>query len=61
LNVSGMNDDGDQQTQRFYEEMPFPAVDFLARVVTMASPFSVVFADWRSIIAAFGARLRPTD
>jgi hypothetical protein len=45
LDIGGMNDDGDQQPQRFYEEMPFSPVDFLARVVTMDPPFTVVFSD----------------
>jgi len=39
--------------------MPFPAVDFLAGVITARPPFSVVFTDWLSMIAALGLSSRP--
>jgi hypothetical protein len=56
-----MNDDGDEQSQRIYKKMSFSPVDLLARVVTVGPPFSVVFTDWLSMIAALGSRFRPAD
>jgi hypothetical protein len=61
LDISGMNNDGDQQPERIDEEVPLSAVDLLARIVAMGPPFSVVLTDWLSMIPALGSRFRPAD
>ena len=61
LNVRGMNNDGQNQSQRVDDNMPLATVDLLARVVAMRPPFSVVFTLWLSTIAAEGDFFRPAD
>jgi hypothetical protein len=60
LNVGCMNDYGNNQPKRVYEEMPFATIDFLTGIVSMEPPFSVVLTDWLSRIAALGSASRPS-
>jgi hypothetical protein len=39
--------------------MPFPAIDLFRPIITFNPPFSVVFTDWLSTIAALGPGFRP--
>lgn len=59
LNVGRVNDHTQQQTDRIDQNMPFPAFYLFARIVTTRPPFSVVFTDWLSMIAALGVGSRP--
>ena len=62
LDISGMNDGVEQQTQRIYENMAFLAFDFLARIIAMridaGPPFSALFTLWLSMMAAVGLASR---
>lgn len=60
LNVGCMNDCSNNQSKRIYEEMTFAAVDFLAGIISMEPPFSVVLTDWLSRMAALGSASRPS-
>jgi hypothetical protein len=60
LNVGCMNDYGNNQPQRVYEQMPFAAIDLLAGIISMEPPFSVVLTDWLSRMAALGSASRPS-
>jgi hypothetical protein len=60
LNVGCMHDYSNNQPERVYEEMPFAAVNFLAGIISMEPPFSVVLTDWLSRIAALGSASRPS-
>ena len=59
LNVGGMNHYCQQQPHGVHHDMPFAARYLLARVVTPGPPFSVVFTDWLSMMAALGVAPRP--
>ncbi len=63
LDIGGMNDGVEQQTQRIYENMALLALDLLARIVAMridaAPPFSALFTLWLSMMAAVGLAWRP--
>ena len=61
LDARRMHDDSQQQPQSIYEDMPLATVDFLARVVPMRPPFSVVFTDWLSTIPAVGCGSLPAS
>jgi hypothetical protein len=58
LDIGGMNDGVEQQTQRIYENVTLLALDLLARIVAMrinpGPPFSALFTLWLSIMAAVG-------
>ena len=62
LDVGGMNDGVQQQTQRVYENMALLALDLFARVIAMridaAPPFSALFTLWLSTMAAVGLASR---
>ena len=60
LNVGGVDHYGQQQPHGVYDDMPLPAGDLLARIVAPRPPFSVVFTDWLSMIAALGPGSRPS-
>jgi hypothetical protein len=60
LNVGPMDDYRNNQTQCVYQQMALAAVDFLAGIISMDPPFSVVLTDWLSMIAALGLASRPT-
>lgn len=55
LYVGCMDDYSNNQSECVYEQMPFATVDFLAGIISMEPPFSVVLTDWLSMIAALGS------
>ena len=61
LNIGRMDDNRYNQPQRVYQQVAFAAVDFLAGIISMDPPFSVVLTDWLSRIAALGSGSRPTE
>jgi len=64
LNASGMNDRVQQQTLHVDENMPFLALDQLARVepvrIDTGPPFSALFTLWLSMMQAVGLASRST-
>jgi hypothetical protein len=60
LNVGRMYHDRQHQAQRVYDDMTLAAIDLLAGVVSTRPPFSTVFTDWLSMIAAEGVGFRPS-
>jgi hypothetical protein len=62
LNVGGMDDRVQQQTYGVNENMPFLALDLLARIIAVrinaAPPFSPAFTLWLSMTAAVGLASR---
>jgi len=62
LDIGGMNDGVEQQTQRIYENVALLALDLLARVIAMridpGPPFSALFTLWLSMMAAVGLASR---
>ncbi len=62
LDIGGMNDGVEQQTQRIYENVALLALDLLARIVAMridaGPPFSALFTLWLSMMAAVGLASR---
>ena len=54
-----MDNDGEDQSERVDDDVPFTSLDLLATIVPAKPPFSVVFTDWLSIIAAEGVGSRP--
>ena len=62
LDVGGMNDRVQQQTQRIYENVALLALDLLARIIAMridpGPPFSALFTLWLSMMAAVGLASR---
>ena len=60
LDVGGVDDHGQDQAQGVYDDVPLASLDLLAGVVAPRPPFSTVFTDGLSIIAAEGLGLRPS-
>jgi hypothetical protein len=62
LNIGGMHDRVQQQTQRVYKNVPLLAFDLLSRIVTgrvdTRPPFSALFTLWLSMMAAVGLSSR---
>src|ERR1700756_49124 len=62
LDIGGMNDRVQQQTQRIYENMALLALDFFARIIARridaGPPFSALFTLWLSMMAAVGLASR---
>ena len=58
LDIGRMHNDGQEQTQGVYDDVPLAALDLLAGVVAAGPPFSTVFTDWLSMIAAEGLGFR---
>ena len=62
LDIGGMNDGVEQQTQRIYENVALLALDLLARIIAMridaGPPFSALFTLWLSMMAAVGLASR---
>ncbi len=62
LDVSGMNDGVQQQTQCVYQNVALLALDLLARIIAMridaGPPFSALFTLWLSMMAAVGLASR---
>ena len=61
LDVGGVDDHSQDQTEDVDHDVPLSALDFLARVVSTVPPFSAVFTDWLSMIAAEGIGCRPAS
>jgi hypothetical protein len=62
LDVGGMNDGMEQQTQRIYEKMALLALDLFACIIALridaGPPFSALFTLWLSMMAAVGLASR---
>ena len=62
LDIGGMNDGMEQQTQRIYEKVALLAFDLLACIITMRidtrPPFSALLTLWLSMMAAVGLASR---
>ena len=62
LDIGGMNDGVQQQTQRVYQNVALLALDLLARIIAMridaGPPFSALFTLWLSMMAAVGLASR---
>ena len=62
LDIGGMNDGVEQQTQRIYEKVALLALDLLARIIAMridtGPPFSALLTLWLSMMAAVGLASR---
>src|SRR6266478_9982053 len=62
LDVSGMNDGVEQQTQRIYQNVALLTLDLFARIIAMridaGPPFSAPFTLWLSMMAAVGLASR---
>ena len=52
--IGRMDEDMQQETRRFHEEMACAAVEFFGAIIAVRPPFSVVFTVWASMIAADG-------
>src|SRR5918996_5588099 len=59
LHAGGRDDDGQDQSERVDEEMPFAAFDLFVGVEAANPPFSVVLTDWLSMTPALGWRRLP--
>ena len=59
LNVSRMHRHPQQQPQGIDNDMAFASLHPLARIIPSGPPFSVVFTDWLSMMAALGLVSRP--
>ena len=62
LDIGGMNDGMEQQTQRIYEKVALLAFDLLACIIAMRidtrPPFSALLTLWLSMMAAVGLASR---
>ena len=62
LDIGGVNDGVEQQTQRIYENVALLAFDLLARIIAMridtGPPFSALLTLWLSMMAAVGLASR---
>jgi hypothetical protein len=58
LDIGGMHNEGQDQAHGVYDDVPLAALDLLAGVVAAGPPFSAVFTDWLSMIAAEGLGFR---
>ena len=62
LEIGGVNDGVEQQTQRIYKEVALLAFDLLARIKAMridtGPPFSALLTLWLSMMAAVGLASR---
>ena len=61
LDVSRMNHDGQQQSYRVHGDVTLATHHLLTSIIATRPPFSVVFTDWLSMIAALGVGLLPSD
>jgi hypothetical protein len=60
LDVGGMDDHAEHQSQGIDDQVTLASTDFLARIVTADPPLDVVLTDWLSMMAADGIRSRPS-
>ena len=59
LDVGGMYHHGQKQSHGVYYDVTLAAGDLFAGIIAPRPPFSVVFTDWLSMIAALGVASRP--
>jgi hypothetical protein len=59
LHAGGRDDDGQDQSERVDEDMPFAAFDLFVGVEAADPPFSVVLTDWLSMTPALDWRRLP--
>jgi hypothetical protein len=52
--IGGVDQDTQEETRRINEEMALAPADLLGPIIAMRPPFSVVFTDWASRMAADG-------
>jgi hypothetical protein len=60
LDVGGVDNDAEHETEGVDDQVTLASTDFLARIVTTDAPLEVIFTDWLSMIAAEGIRSRPS-
>ena len=60
LNISRMYHHGQQQPYGIHYDVSLSTVDLLASIIATRPPFSVVFTDWLSMMAALGVGLLPS-
>ena len=60
LNISRMHHHGQQQPYGIHYDVSLSTVDLLAGIIATRPPFSVVFTDWLSMMAALGVGLLPS-
>ena len=60
LNVGGMYCHGQEQSHGVYYDVALAPSDLFPSVIPPGPPFSVVFTDWLSMIAALGVASRPS-
>ena len=60
LNIGRMHHHRKQQPHGIYNDVSLSTVDLLASVIATRPPFSVVFTDWLSMMAALGVGLPPS-
>ena len=60
LDIRRMHHHGQQQSYGVYHNVPLPPRHLLASVIPARPPFSVVFTDWLSMIAALGVGSLPS-
>ena len=61
LDVGGVNDQREDQTERVNDDMALAPLGFLARIVPSVAPFSAVLTDWLSMMPALGVGFRPSS
>ena len=61
LDVSRMNHDGQQQPYGVHDDVTLAPHHLLTSIIATRPPFSVVFTDWLSMMAALGVGLLPSD
>ena len=59
LDVGGMYHHGQKQSHGVYYDVTLAPSDLFAGIIATRPPFSVVFTDWLSMIAALGVASRP--
>ena len=61
LDVSRVNHDGQQQSYGVHDDVTLATHHLLTSIIATRPPFSVVFTDWLSMMAALGVGLLPSD
>ena len=61
LDIRSVDDDRHKQAKRINHQMALAAGDLLARIIATRPPFSLVWTDWLSRMAALGVGSRPSD
>ena len=60
LDVSGVDHDSQQQPYGIHDDVAFATGHLLTSIITTRPPFSVVFTDWLSMMAALGVGSLPS-